>query len=85
MNVFASPVETPISRASVNAGLPVDDRVIHDLGPPARLGRVETEIPEDFGGGAGVDVLALAERGDQPRIPAQVGEDPQLDLRIVGR
>ena len=41
--------------------------------------------PEQFGRRPGVHVLAAAKRFDQDRVAAQVGQQPQLDLRVVGR
>ena len=39
---------------------------------------------EDLGGDGGVDVAVLGERRPQRLVAAEVGEQPQLDLRVVG-
>ena len=40
---------------------------------------------EDLGGGRAVHVQPLAEGAPQVRVAGEVGHDPQLDLRVVGR
>ena len=40
---------------------------------------VEGEF-EDFGGGTGVDILALVEGVDEGGVFGEVGHDPELDL-----
>ena len=42
-------------------------------------------LPEHLGGSGAVHVGALLEGTHQARVLGQVGHDPQLDLRIVGR
>ncbi len=40
--------------------------------------------PEHPGGGGGVDVRAGGERLEQARVAAEVGEDAQFDLAVIG-
>ena len=75
----------PSDRARPNGGLAVDDAEVHGLGVAALLGRDhQRRDAEDFGGGAGVDVFAVAEGFDQHRVARHVRQQAQLDLRIVG-
>ena len=41
--------------------------------------------PEDLGPDEAVQVLARAERLDEPLVAGEVRHDPHLDLRVVGR
>ena len=50
--------------------------------PLVSVGRI---LAEHLGGGRRVDVLAALERLAQLRLARDVREDPQLDLRVVGR
>ena len=66
--------------------LPVQERVVDDLGAAPQLVGVEPAVgAEDLEGGAVVDVVAADERLDEGRVLREVGEHPQLDLRVVGR
>ena len=64
----------------------VGDAEVDRLGHAAHVRRhlVQRHV-EDGGGGGGVDVLVGLEGGDQGRVLAEVGQDAQLDLRVVGR
>ena len=65
---------------------PVDDPEVDHLRDRAlrrgQLGRLDAE---HLGRGRRVDVLAALERLAQLRLAGDVREDPQLDLRVVGR
>jgi len=64
---------------------PVENAEIYHLGLTAHL--LVNELgkdAEDGGGGAAVDVLAGPEGRNEGRILREVGQDPQLDLGIVG-
>ena len=61
-------------------------RKVDDLGPPPHL------VPEEPGGLAEdprgrllVDVPVLEEGLDEGRVVREMGQDPELDLRVVGR
>ena len=63
----------------------VDDAEIDRLGAAAHLGRHALDRhAEHFRRGHGVDVEAVAERLAQRRDVGDLGEQPQLDLRVVG-
>ena len=64
----------------------VDDPEVDHLGHVALVFRQRGRIlREHLGSGRGVDVLAALERLPQLRLAGDVREDPQLDLRVVGR
>jgi len=64
---------------------PVENAEVDHLGLAAHLLVHEfREDAEDGGCGSAVDVLAVPEGGDQGCILREVGQDPQLDLGIVG-
>ena len=66
--------------------LAVEQRVIDDLGSPSQFVFVEPTVrSEDLERGLIVNVLTAAKRLDQGVIVRQMGEDPQLNLRIVRR
>ncbi len=66
--------------------LSVEQRVVDDLRAAAKLVGVEAARgAEHLECRAVVDVLAVAERVDERLLPGEVGEDAQLDLRVVGR
>jgi len=63
----------------------VDDAEIDRLGAPAHLARhAFHRNAEHFGSGHGVNVEAVAERLLQGLDICDLGQQPQLDLRIVG-
>ena len=63
----------------------VDDAEVDRLGAPARLGRHALDRhAEHLRGGGGVDVEAVQEGALQLRDVADVGDEPQLDLAVVG-
>ena len=64
----------------------VDDPEVDHLRDRALVLRQRRRLPaEHLGGGRGVDVLAGSEGGLELRLAGDVGEDAQLDLRVVGR
>ena len=63
----------------------VDDAEVDGLGAAAVLGvDFAGGHAEDLRGGEGVDVVAAAVGLDQQRVGGEVGEQAQLDLRVVG-
>ena len=65
---------------------PVDDPEVDHLGDrPLVLRQGRRLLAEDLGRGRRVDVLAAEERLAQLRLARDVSEDPELDLRVVGR
>ncbi len=65
--------------------LPVEERVVDHLGHPALLVRGEgREGTEDLAGGAVVHVLPAPEGVDEGLVLREVGQDPELDLAVVG-
>ena len=64
----------------------VDHAEVDRLGHPP-LRRVDGRLGdvEDPGGDGGVDVVVLGEGPDQRRVARVVGQDAELDLRVVGR
>ena len=63
----------------------VDDPEVDRLGARALVGADRFgRDAEDLGRGAAVDVLAVAERGEQVLVAREVREDAQLHLRVVG-
>ena len=64
----------------------VKDAEIEDFRAPSLLGRhlVDRDVP-DLGRRRGVDVLVGLEGGGEAGIAGHVGDDAQLDLRVVGR
>ena len=67
-------------------GQAVDDAVVDHLrlGPHPGIDLVRCD-PEHPAGGRGVDILALAEDLLQRVLAGDVGQQPQLDLRVVRR
>src|SRR5262249_51345824 len=66
-------------------GHAVDHGEVGGLGHVSLLRRHLRRIdPEDLGSGAPVNVLAAPERLDQTLLPADVSQDAELDLRVVG-
>ena len=64
----------------------VDEAEIDHLGHAALLGRHRIGLnAEDFGCSCAVNVLAVAESLQQPRILRNMRHDAQFDLRVVGR
>ena len=64
----------------------VEDPEVDRLGPAPLVGRDEAGVDaEDLRRRGAVDVLAAAERLDERRVAREVGEEAQLDLRVVGR
>ena len=67
-------------------GNSIDDPEIDHLGIAAHLfGYLSEGYAIHFCRGGRVDVEPLVEISDHPGIAAQVGDDAQLDLRVVGR
>ena len=67
-------------------GEPVDHAEIDGLGDPAlRLVDCRLVDAENPRGHGVVDVAVLGERPAQGRVVGVVGQDPQLDLRVIGR
>ena len=65
---------------------PVDDpEVDHLRDRPFSRRQLRRVLAEHLGGGCTVDVLAARKRLFQLRLARHVREDPQLDLRVVGR
>ena len=65
--------------------LSVHDPEVDGFGVAAHLGgHHQRRNSKHFGGGARVNVLAIAKRGHQNRIARHVRQQPQLDLRIIG-
>ena len=66
-------------------GNAVDDAEVDRLGVATLIARdlVERDV-EDFGGDGAVNIFVLLERFHQRRLFGEMGEDAQLDLRIVG-
>ena len=64
----------------------VEDTEIHRLGhtPHVVVHRCQLH-PENLHCGAGMDVLAAMERLDQHRVLAEMGQQPQFDLRVIHR
>src|SRR5271165_973670 len=63
----------------------VDDAEVDGLGAAAVLGvNHKRRHAEDLRGGEGVDVVAAAVGFDQQRVGGEVGEQAELDLRVVG-
>src|SRR5690606_7249652 len=59
----------------------VDDAEVDGLGRiPLGRGDFMPGDPENFAGGAGVDVVALPEGLHHPFVPGKVGQNPQFDL-----
>src|SRR5262249_40118533 len=66
--------------------LPVEQRVVDDLGPSPQLVFVQTRVwTEDVQRRTVVNVLAGAEGLDQRWFVGEVREDTQFNLRVVGR
>ena len=64
---------------------PVREAVVDHLGEAAlRVIHRRLVDVEHLGGGRGVNVGAALEGVDQPGVLGEVGEHPQLDLRVVG-
>ena len=81
---WASRLEICNSLARPKAVLAVDDAEVDCLGPPPYLAGLQQGVDaEHFAGGPGVNVLVLSEGVDQHRVLRKMGQDPQLDLRIV--
>ena len=66
-------------------GESVDHAEVHHLGDAAHfwLHVVDADSVSARGGG-GMDVLAVAEGGDQVVVLGEMGEDAEFDLRVVG-
>ena len=65
--------------------LPINGGEVDRLGPRAHLrGHLLLGHAEDDGRCLAVDIPALSEGGDKGRIAGEVGQKPQLDLRVVG-
>ena len=85
MNSCASCRDTPMSFASVNACLAVEQRVVDDLRPAPQLVLAQAaDAAEHLRRGAVVDVLAAREGLDQHLLAREVRQHAQLDLRVVG-
>ena len=66
-------------------GNAVDDAKVHRLGRPAHVGRHPVRgHSKDLRGGDGVDVHPIPEGLNHGLIPGHVGQQPQLDLGVVG-
>ena len=52
--------------------------------PPLRVADLRLGHAENLRGDGGVDVAVLGEGAGQLVVGAEVGEQPQLDLRVVG-
>ncbi len=64
----------------------VHDAEVHGLGPAAMLGvNHQRRHAEHLRRGQGVNVFAGAESLHQQRVAGKVRQQPQLDLRVVGR
>ncbi len=63
----------------------VNDAEVDGFGHPPHLrsdhGRTD---PENFGGGAGVDIFALVKGGQQYRVGGVMGQHPEINLGIIG-
>ena len=63
----------------------IDDPEIHRLGPAAHLmAHLLRRDPKDLGGGGGVDVRPAEEGLLHGLVIGDVGQQPQLDLGVVG-
>ncbi len=64
----------------------VEDSEVDGLGAAPHVGRDEVGVDaEDLRGRGAVDVLTLLEHVDERLVAREVREEPQLDLRVVGR
>ena len=62
----------------------VDDTEVHGFRPAAHLvGHIAGGYMEHLGRRGGVDVRAGGERRPHSLVPGNVGQQPQLDLRVV--
>ena len=62
----------------------VDDAEIDRLGQAAHIRLDPGDIhAEKLGGGGGMDILVLPEGLQQALILGEMGQDPQIDLRII--
>ena len=65
-------------------GYAVDDTEVHGLGPAAHLvGHIAGGHMEHLGRRGGVDVRSGGKRRPHGLVPGDVGQQPQLDLRVV--
>jgi hypothetical protein len=72
-------------RGQAEVAHPVGDTVIHHLGDRALLGGdLLRGNAQHAGCGRAMDVLARRKGGLQPRVARNVGQDPELDLGVVG-
>ena len=65
-------------------GFPIDDAEVDDLGTPTLFGLPQAGLFAEYPKcRTAVDVLTAPERVDERRITAQMGQDAELNLRIV--
>ena len=65
--------------------LPVDDAKVYRLSATALLGRhICKRHPKDLRSRCGMKILPAVKRGDKPLVPAQMREQPELYLRVIG-
>lgn len=66
--------------------LPIDDAEVDRLGTRAHIGRyLVNRHAKDIGSRMGMEVLATQECVDEPLITRKMREQPQLNLRVIGR